>query len=71
MICTVAYDIYFLDPDLWTGHFSDPALQAPLSMGFSRQEYWDGLPFPCPEDLPSAGIKSNPGLLHCRQILYR
>ena len=26
--------------------------QAPLSMGFSRQEYWSGLPFPSPEDLP-------------------
>ena len=32
--------------------------QAPLSMGFSRQEYWNGLPFPSPEDLPNPGIKS-------------
>ena len=31
--------------------------QAPLSMGFSRQEYWSGLPFPSPEDLPDPGIK--------------
>ena len=31
--------------------------QAPLSMGFSRQEYWSGLPFPTPEDLPNPGIK--------------
>ena len=31
------------------------AHQAPLSMGFSRQEYWSG---------------SNPGLLHCKQIFY-
>ena len=30
---------------------------APLSMGFSGQEYWSGLPFPCPEDLPDPGIK--------------
>ena len=37
---------------LWTvGH------QAPLSMGFSRQEYWSGLPFPSPEDLPDPGIE--------------
>ena len=57
MICTVVYDIYFLDPDLWTGHFSDPALQAPLSMGFYRQEYWNGLPFPCPGDLPNPEIE--------------
>ena len=31
--------------------------QAPLSMGFSRQEYWSGLPFPTPENLPDPGIK--------------
>ena len=30
--------------------------QAPLSMGFSRQEYWSGLPFPPPWDLPDSGI---------------
>ena len=32
-------------------------LQAPPSMGFSREEYWSGLPFPSPEDLPDTGIK--------------
>ena len=31
--------------------------QAPLFMGFCRQEYWSGLPFPTPEDLPDPGIK--------------
>ena len=31
--------------------------QAPLSMGFSRQEYWNGLPFPSPGDLPDPGIE--------------
>ena len=31
--------------------------QAPLSMGFSRQEYWSGLPFPSPGDVPDQGIK--------------
>ena len=84
------------------------AHQAPLSMGFPRQEYWSGLPLPSPGDLPDPGITSaspalaggfcvpeppffrqencsgllfpspgdlstqgsNPGLLHCRQILY-
>ena len=30
--------------------------QAPLSMGFSRQEYWSGLPFPSPGDLPDLGL---------------
>ena len=31
--------------------------QAPLSMGFSRQDYWSGLPFPSPRDLPHPDIK--------------
>ena len=31
--------------------------QAPLCMGFSRQEYWNGLPFPPPGDLPDPGIE--------------
>ena len=33
------------------------AHQSPPSMGFSRQEYWSGLPFPSPEDLPNPGIE--------------
>ena len=33
------------------------AYQAPPSMGFSRQEYWSGLPFPPPGDLPHPGIE--------------
>ena len=37
------------------------AYQAPLSMGFSRQECWSGLPFPSPGDLPDPGIE--PGSL--------
>ena len=37
---------------LWT-----VAHQAPPSMGFSRQEYWSGLPFPSPGDLPNPGIE--------------
>ena len=33
------------------------ARKVPLSMGFSRQEFWSGLPFPSPGDLPDPGIK--------------
>ena len=33
------------------------ACQAPLYMGFSRREYWSGLPFPSPGDLPNQGIE--------------
>ena len=42
--------------------------QASLSMGFSRQEYKSGLPFPSPGDLPDPGIE--PGLPHCGQTLH-
>ena len=46
--------------------------QAPLSMGFSRQEYWSGFPFPPPGHLPDPRIKpiSASTSPHCRQILY-
>ena len=44
------------------------ARQASLSIGFSRQEYWSGVPFLSPGDLPDP--RSNPGLLYYRQILY-
>ena len=40
--------------------FCDPmdcVRQAPLSLGFSRPEYWSGLPFPSPGDLPNPGIE--------------
>ena len=33
-------------------------LKSPLSMGFSRQEYWSGFPFPTPRDLPDPQIES-------------
>ena len=50
------------------------AYQAPLSMGFPRQEHWSGLPIPSPGDLPDPGVKPGfptlAGDLHCRQILY-
>jgi len=36
----------------------DLACQGPLSMEFSSREYWSGLPFPSPGDLPDSGIKS-------------
>ena len=43
------------------------ARQAPLSLGFPRQEDWKGLPFPSAGDLPNPGIE--PSLLQCRQTL--
>ena len=47
-LCSVMSD----SATLWT-----VAHQAPLSMGFSRQKYWSGLPCPPPGDLPNTGIK--------------
>ena len=44
------------------------ALQAPLSMGFSRQEYWSGLPFPSPGDLPDSGIEPGSPALHADSL---
>ena len=49
----------------------DCSCQAPLSMGFSRQEYWSGLPLTPPQDLANPGINLYLRcLLHCRQIPY-
>ena len=43
--------------------------QAPLSMGFSRQEYWSGLPFPSPRDLPDPGIEPRSPSLQADSVL--
>ena len=45
------------------------ACQAPLSMGFSRQEYQSGLQFPCPGDLPNPGIKPRSPALQTDSLL--
>ena len=49
----VSFNHVLLFAILWT-----VACQAPLSMGFSRQEYWNGLPCLPPGDLPDPGIES-------------
>ena len=49
VICSIVSDT-FATP--WT-----VAHPAPLPMGFPRQEYWSGLPFSSPEDLPDPGIE--------------
>ena len=53
---------------LWTA-----AHQAPLSVGFPRQEYWSGLPYPPSGDLPDPGIKPHISYVSCigRLLLYR
>ena len=49
-VCSVPQSCLFATP--WT-----VVHQAPLSIGFPRQEYWNGLPFPSPGDLPHPGIE--------------
>ena len=46
------------------------AHQAPPSMGFSRQEYWSGLPFPSPGDLPNPGIKPGSPALRADALTF-
>ena len=50
VLCSVAS--VMSDSDLWT-----VAHQIPLSMGYSRQEYWSGLPCPPPGDIPNPGME--------------
>ena len=45
------------------------AHQAPLPMGFSRQEYWSGMPFPSPGDLPNPGNESGSPALQTDALL--
>ena len=45
------------------------ACQVPLSMGFSRQDYWSGLPFPSPGDLPNPGIEPGSSALQAKSLL--
>ena len=49
-VCVLGHVLIFVTP--WTG-----AYQAPLSMRFPRQEYWSGLPFSTPRDLPGPGTE--------------
>ena len=65
------FHLYGVSHSVVSDSFATPwtvAHQAPLSMGFSRQEYWSGLPFPSLGNIAHPG--SNPGLLHCRQIFW-
>ena len=60
-VMLIHFNCVWLFTILWT-----IACQAPLSLGFSRQEYLDGLPFPPPGDLPDPGLK-----LACLMSLHR
>ena len=53
----------FSQVTLWT-----VVLHAPQSMGFSRQEYWSGLPYPPPGDLPNPGTESSSSALQADSL---
>ena len=59
--CKTASGMFVLRSSVMSDSFATPwtvaACQAPLSMEFSRQEYWSGLPFPPPGDLPNPRIE--------------
>ena len=64
-LCVFAYMLSHVQvfKTLWT-----VAHQGPLSMGFSRQEYWSGLPFPPPGDLSNPGIEPRPLALQANAL---
>ena len=64
VLCLVAQSCLTLC-DLWT-----VAHQTPLSIEFSRQEYWSGLLFPTPEDLPDPGIEPSSPASQANSLLY-
>ena len=60
---------YSVGPDSFVTPWT-AACQAPLSMGFSRQEYWSGLPFPSPGDHPNPGIEPRSPAFHADSLPY-
>ena len=62
-MCVLVVQLCPILCDSWTG-----AHQTPLSMGFSRQEYWSGLPFPPPGDLPKPGIEPTSAVSPASQV---
>ena len=58
MLCSIKVKVKWFSHAQLFGTPWTVAYQASLSMGFSRQEYWSGLPFPPPGDLPNPGIES-------------
>ena len=65
-------DSHSVVSDSLQSHGLTVAHQVPLSMRFSRQEYWSGLQFPPPKDLSDPGLEpASPVSPVCRQILYQ
>ena len=72
IVCVCMPESYMLSHFSRVRLFATPwtvAHQAPLSMKFSRQEYWSGLSFPSPGDLPDPGIKPRSPALEADSLL--
>ena len=63
-MCVLVIQLYLTLCDPWT-----VARQAPLSMGFFRQQYWSGLSFLSPGDVPNPGIKPGSPELQADSLL--
>ena len=67
---SATYSMLCLVPKLCPALATPWTAQAPLSMGFPRQEYWSGLLFPSPRDLPDPGIKpTSPAFYDLGQLI--
>ena len=64
MVCVLVTQLCLILASSWA-----VACQTPLSMEFSRQEYWSGLPLPSPGDLPDPGIKPRSSALQADSLL--
>ena len=65
----VLFSVFDAQSWLFVTPWSPLARQAPWSMGFPRQEYWSGLLFPSPGDLPNPGIKAGSPALQADALL--
>ena len=64
MVCVLVTQLCLILASSWT-----VACQTPLSMEFSRQEYWGGLPLPSPGDIPDPAIKPRSSALQVDSLL--
>ena len=66
----IIFFLHKISDQVWLKvHNKPPTLCDPMTVGFSRQEYWSGLPFPSPEDLPDTGIEPRSPALRADSLL--
>ena len=70
LVCLCAVSTVFSASGLFVAPWT-VACQSPLSIEFSRQEYWSGLPFPSPGDIPDTGIDPGSPALQADSLLSK